>query len=140
MSVPTCQSCMKFASMDEPEIEHEDLDVDDMGMLTGTVEAMRRTACCGDDAKQAHYEIEGQIDHECDKEEDEEADHGFEMEDTKSKVLGTWPLYSQLSVTGRFDALPVKRRLNLRSGRNSELLTMRYCTDEMESKNHVESL
>ena len=86
MGPPVCQQCSKFASMDEPEVEHEELDIDDIGYLTGQIEAVRRTACCGEDAKQGQYNPEGQVDHECPKEEDEEADHSFEMEDYEAEI------------------------------------------------------
>ena len=58
MSTP-CPSCNKLCALnfEEPEIEN-DLEVDEEGTVTGTVRIVRTSECCGEEMKEAIFDID----------------------------------------------------------------------------------
>lgn len=58
-----CPSCNKFATQtidqDEPEV---DLSVDEAGNVTGTVRIVVHSECCGDELKEANFDVDVQYD------------------------------------------------------------------------------
>ncbi len=53
-----CPSCNKFAAYDtsaEPEV---DLEVDEGAEVTGTVHIVLTSECCGDELKEAHFDVD----------------------------------------------------------------------------------
>lgn len=59
-----CQNCNKFTGLtfdDEPEFQ-DGPDIDEDGRITGSVRIVRATECCGDEAKEAIFDVEEEID------------------------------------------------------------------------------
>jgi hypothetical protein len=60
-----CPSCNKFATQStdtEPEL---DLDVDDTGTVTGTARIVITSECCGDELKEAVFDVEIDLSEQC---------------------------------------------------------------------------
>lgn len=53
-----CNSCMKFASIEDWEIQINGIDVDDTGHVTGDAEITLLTSCCSDQVAQASTDFE----------------------------------------------------------------------------------
>lgn len=52
-----CPSCNKFPSFEIGDPESDSLDAEN-GIVTGTVRLVLTTACCGDEAKEANFDVE----------------------------------------------------------------------------------
>lgn len=82
-----CPDCNKFVAFEEndPEVE---LDVDDDGMVTGTVRIVNACAECGSELKEATLDVEGSVEEEIVKckgdPPDEEKDCPLSIEETSS--------------------------------------------------------
>jgi hypothetical protein len=75
-----CPNCEKFVSFDDPQVEVEDTDVNGE-QLTGIVRVVLTCNECGDELKDYEFDLEADIEHECEKmPEGEEPSYEIESE------------------------------------------------------------
>lgn len=71
-----CPSCEKFVGLElaeEPE-GHDDLDIE-LGVVTGSIRIVRLCAECGDELKEANFDVEVTLDKLADEAHEEKGEH-----------------------------------------------------------------
>ena len=81
-----CQSCQRFVPFADPEAELESSEISD-DTVTGSIRVMLACGDCGTELKENTFDLEGEIEHECDpakvdKDFDPDASEQFELEST----------------------------------------------------------
>ena len=60
--MPTpCPGCNKFPSVEPDEIEVEDLEINEDGVVTGSAHLVLKSECCGEEMKEYTFEMEHQV-------------------------------------------------------------------------------
>lgn len=78
-----CPGCNKFAALEVQEPETDDLDIDATGHVTCSARLVRSSECCGEEMKEATFDLETDVDidgHEGDA-------HELSVEETSVDIL-----------------------------------------------------
>ena len=83
MAAPRCPDCNKFMSTNFEDPEIEEMEIDDEGYVSGSVRFVLACEECGTELREAHSDIDFQVDHTCllEPDRDKEIDDVFEIEE-----------------------------------------------------------